>query len=208
MYKKLREELINENILLLERCKAMGINIWPGTDRTVEDVMVEVDKNSQEILKQKFGYGESGKQLKEKDLKSYYFITINLEGNKEQVKELYDKMGEAIHRYKWLRKSIFNIEYYTKKGGHPHTHIYVDTDKRRDTIIHLLSKFFKIKENYLDIKRYYGNPINHINYIKGIKKEESKEEYIDKDDKLRDEYNIPKFIDNMGGNELIVNGSE
>ena len=208
MYKKLREELINDNILLLERCKSMGINIWPGTDRTVEDVMVEVDKNSQDILRRKFGYLENGKKPNENDLKSYYFITINLEGNKEQVKELYDKMCEAIHRYKWLRKSIFNIEYYTKKGGHPHTHIYVDTDKRRDTIIHLLAKFFKIKENYLDIKRYYGNPINHINYIKGIKKEESKEEYIDKDDKLRDEYNIPKFIDNQGGNELIVNGSE
>lgn len=61
MYKKLREELIHDNILLLERCKAMGINIWPGTNRTTEDMMIEIDRNSQEILKQKFGYGESGK---------------------------------------------------------------------------------------------------------------------------------------------------
>lgn len=59
---------------------------------------------------------ESLEKTNEKDLKSYYFITINLEGNKEQIKVLYDKMLEALHRYKWLRKSIFNVEYYTKKG--------------------------------------------------------------------------------------------
>lgn len=200
MYKKLREELINDNILLLDRLKSMKYEFPTGT---LEENMIKIDKDSQEILKQKFGYGEIDKKQNEKDLKSYYFITINLEGNKEQIKDLYDKMLEALHRYKWLRKSIFNIEYYTKKGGHPHSHLYVDCNKRRDTIIWLLSKFFNIKKNYLDVKRYYGNPINHINYIKGIKKEENKEEYIDKDDKLRDEYNIPKFIDNMGGSEQV-----
>lgn len=214
MYKKLREELIHDNITLLERMKSMGVNIWPGTDRTVEDVMIEVDKNSQEILKKKFGYGENCQKIKEKDIKSYYFITINLEGNKEQVKELYDKMQEAMHRYKWLRKSIYNIEYYTLKGQHPHSHIYCDTNKRRDTIIWLLSKFFNIKKNYLDVKRYYGDPTNHIRYIMGYKKDDSKDELMEADDKLRDELNIPKYIDNInnyveqGGSELIVNGSE
>lgn len=209
MYKKLKDELTLENITMLERMKSMGINIWPGTDRTVEDFMLEVDKVSQQNLYEKFR-GESGKNNDKNDIKSYYFITVNLEqGNKEQMKELYEKMQEALHRYKWLRKSIYNIEYYTQKGQHAHSHIYCDTNKRKDTIIWLLSKFFNIKKNYLDVKRYYGNPINHINYIKGIKKDDSKDEYMKKDKELRDEYNIPDYIDNInnyqdtGGNELI-----
>lgn len=209
MYKKMKDELTMENITMLERMKSMGINIWPGTDRTVEDFMLEVDKASQESLRQKFGYGENSKTINEKDIKSYYFLTVNLKGDKDQIKGLYDKMLEALHRYKWLRKSIFNIEYYTEKGGHPHSHIYLDSDKRRDTIIHLLSKFFNIEKNYLDIKRYYGNPQNHINYIMGIKKEEAKDEYMKKDEELRDKYDIPSYIDNInnyvesGGSELL-----
>lgn len=201
----MKEELIAENITLLERMKSFGINIWPGTDRPVEEVMIEVDRNSQEILKKKFGYGENLEN--KKAVNSYYFITINLGENKEQVKELYDKMQEALHRYKWLRKSIYNIEYHTRKGAHAHSHIYLDSNKRRDSIIHLLSKFFNIEKNYLDIKRYYGNPINHINYIKGIKKEESKAEYMKKDEELRNEYNIPTYIDNIN-NYVEQGGSE
>lgn len=218
MYKKMKDELTMENITMLERMKSMGVNIWPGTDKTVEEFMIEVDKASHESLRRKFGYGENEKTIKEKDIKSYYFITINLGENKEQVKELYDKMQECLHRYKWMRNSIYNIEYYTKKGAHAHSHIYVDTNKRKDTIIQLLSKFFNIDKNYLDVKRYYGNPINHILYIKGIKKDESKKTHIDKDELLRDEYNIPKYIDNInhinefmiekGGSEQEMNGSE
>lgn len=210
MYRKLREELIHENITLLERCKAMGINIWPNSGgRTVEDMMIEIDKNSQEILKQKFGYGENCHKLnKEKDIKSYYFMTVNLEGEPNKLKDLYDKMQEAIYRYKWLRKSIINYEFYTEKGGHPHSHILMITDKRRDTIIYLLSRFFNIEKNYIDIKRYYGNPINHINYIKGIKKAESKQELLDKDTALRDELNIPPFTNLLESELEVTEGTQ
>jgi len=203
MYKKLKDELTLENITMLERMKSMGINIWPGTDRTVEDFMLEVEKVSHKNLYEKFR-GQNEKLINKKDLDSYYFITVNLGEKKEQVKELYDKMQEACHRYKWLRDSVYNIEYYTKSGNHAHSHIYVNTNKRKDTIITLLAKYFKIKNNYLDVKRYYGNPINHINYIKGIKKDVDKDEYIKKDNKLRDEYNIPAYIDNRGESEHLV----
>lgn len=196
MYKKLKEDLTMENITMLERMKSMGVNIWPGTDRTVEDFMLEVERNSQEILRNKFGNGDVAKYMLKKSLKSYYFITVNLEGNKEQFKELYDKMCEALHRYKWLRKSVINYEYYTDKGQHPHSHMVVDTIKRRDSIIDLLSKFFNIKKNYIDIKKYYGNPDNHINYVKGIKADDSKTSLMEQDTILRDELNIPPFTDN------------
>ena len=190
MYKKLREELIHDNILLMERLKAMNYNFPTGT---LEENMILIDKNSQEILKNKFKSGEIENTNKSK---SYYFITINMEGNKEQLKVLYDKMCEALHRYKWLRKSVINYEYYTEKGGHPHSHMVVDTGKRKDTIIWLLSKFFSINKNYIDIKRYYNDPINHINYVKYIKADSAKDEYINKDTLLRDEMNIPPYTDN------------
>lgn len=190
MYKKLREELIHDNILLMERLKAMNYNFPTGT---LEENMILIDKNSQEILKNKFKSGEIENSNKSK---SYYFITINKEGNKEQLKVLYDKICEALHRYKWLRKSVINYEYYTEKGQHPHSHMVVDTGKRKDTIIWLLSKFFNVNKNFIDIKRYYNDPINHINYVKGIKADSAKDEYINKDTLLRDELNIPHYTDN------------
>lgn len=190
MYKKLRDELIHDNILLMERLKAMNYNFPEGT---LEENMMIIDKNSQEILKNKFKSGEIENNNKSK---SYYFITINKEGNKEQLKELYDQVCEALHRYKWLRKSVINYEYYTKEGQHPHSHMVVDTGKRKDTIIWLLSKFFKVNKNFIDIKRYYNDPINHINYVKGIKADSAKDEYINKDTLLRDELNIPHYTDN------------
>lgn len=200
MYKKMKDELTMENITMLDRMKAMGINLWPGTDRTVEDFMLEVERNSQENLRKKFGYGQNENKPNQKDIKSYYFITINLEGEKNELLNLYDRLQEAIYRYKWLRNSIINYEYYTKNGGHPHSHIVLITDKRRDTILQLLSIFFKIKKNFIDIKRYYADPKNHINYIKGIKKDPEKDEYIKNDESLREELNIPPFTDMLVAN--------
>ena len=49
--------------------------------------------------------------------------------------------------------------------------------------------------------------MNHILYVKGIKKDESKNEYIDKDNELRNEYNIPVYIDNIN-NHQDTGGSE
>lgn len=200
MYKKMKDDLTMENITMLDRMKSMGINLWPGTERTVEDFMLEVERNSQENLKKKFGYGQNENKPNQKDIKRYYFMTINLEGDTVKLKELYDKMQDAIYRYKWLRRSIINYEYYTEKGGHPHSHIVLITDKRKDTMLYLLSRFFRIKKNFIDIKIYYGNPINHINYIKGIKADQQKAEYITKDELLREELNIPPFTDMLEAN--------
>lgn len=199
MYKRMKDELTMENITMLERMKSMGVNIWPGTNQTVEEFMITVDKNSHENLRKKFGYSENEKTIKDKDIKSYYFITVNLKGDKEQFKELYKNMEEALHRYKWLRNSIINYEYYTDKGQHPHSHIVVNTHKRRDMIILLLSKFFNVDKNFIDVKKYYGDPTAHLNYVKGIKKT-GKEVYTDADTILRDELDIPHYTDNFEKN--------
>ena len=192
MYRKLKEELTQENLVLLDRLKSMGVDKWPGTDRPVDEVIIEIENKSQNILKQKFGYDSNNKPPS----KSYYFITLGQQGEPSVLKDLYNRVQEALHRYKWFRKSIISYEYYTQKGQHPHFHAVVDTDKRRDTIIKLFSTFFKVSPNYVDVKKYYGDPQGHIKYVKGIKDDKNKQEYIDKDNALKDELNIPYFTDN------------
>lgn len=187
----MKDELIHDNILLMERLKSMKYEFPSGT---LEENMILIDKNSQAILKDKFGSGE----IKSDNSTSYYFITVNLGKEKCQIKDLYQKSLEAMHRYKWLRKSIINYEYYTEKGGHCHSHMVVDTNKRRDSIIYLLSNFYGVHNNFIDCKRYYTDPINHLNYVKGIKKDKSKEKYMELDSELRDKYNIPAYTDNWG----------
>ena len=187
----MKDELTKDNMLMLDRFKSMGQETWPGTDRSIEEVMMEIEKKSQNILKEKLGYDTNNINNPKS---TYYFITVNLTGDTTKLKDLYDRVQDAIYRYKWLRKSIINYEYYTQEGGHPHSHMVVNTNKRRDTIVKLFSTFFKVAPNYIDVKRYYGDAIKHINYVKGIKKE--KDEYIEKDTYLRDELNIPPYTDN------------
>lgn len=192
MYRKLKDELSTNNYELYEKLRDMKYE-FPG-GRTLEEEFQQIEEYSQNILKDKFG----GRENESTKSTSYYFITVNLGINKEQLKVLYQKSLDALHRYKWLRKSIINYEYYTEKGGHCHSHMVVDTTKRRDSIIFLLSKFYEIDKNYIDVKRYYNDPINHINYVKGIKKDINKEKYMDLDTELRDKYDIPPYTDNWG----------
>lgn len=194
MFRKLKEELSQKNYELYEKLRDMNYE-FPG-GRSLEEEFLQIEEYSQNILKEKFRGRENESSNKSS---SYYFITVNLGKDKDQMKELYEKSLEAMHRYKWLRKSIINYEYHTEKGGHCHSHMVVDTTKRRDSIINLLSNFYKIDKNYIDIKRYYNDPINHLNYVRYIKKDKSKESYMQLDENLRNEYNIPPYTDNWVG---------
>lgn len=204
MYRKLKEELTSDNLQIIDMLKAGGCVYAPGCEpdneygnpvKTVDEFMIEVEKASQETLRKKFGYDLTKKQSKY----NYYFITINLPETEDEEKalELYEKMQYALTKYKWLRKSIWNIEFYTASGSHPHSHCLCITERRRDCIIKILSSFFSIEPNFIDIKRFYGDGAGHINYVKGLKKEESKLEYINKDMTLRNKYNIEHYIDNL-----------
>lgn len=204
MYRKLKEELTASNLMIIDQLKAGGCEYAPGCEpgnihgnsvKTVDEFMIEVERNSQDILRKKFGI-EYNKQNKKHN---YYFITINLPATTDEEKalELYEKMQYALTKYKWLRKSIYNIEFYTAEGSHPHCHCLCITERRRDCMIKILSTFFEIEPNFVDIKRYYGDGAGHINYIKGLKKEDTKQEYINKDITLRNKYNIDHYIDNL-----------
>lgn len=205
MYKIMKDELNEQNKIIYDVCKRGGCEYWPGYEPDnkhgrepirVDDYMVTLDKYVNDLVNKRFGYDTKEKKKKRG---MYYFITINMPHTKdeEMALNLYDKMQLALTKYKWLRKSIYNIEFYTSEGSHPHCHCYVETEKRRDCIIKILSTFFDIQPNFIDIKKYYGDGQGHINYIKGLKKEDIKQEYINKDIELRNKYNIEHYIDNI-----------
>lgn len=203
MYRTLKEELTAQNLVIWDTLRGGKCIYAPGCEpdneygnpvTSLDDFMIELERKSQENLAKKFGYDK-----KTTKKTNYYFITINLPETEDESKclDLYEKMNLALTKYKWLRKSIYNIEFYTAQGSHPHCHCMCITERRRDCIIKILSNFFNIESNFIDIKRYYGDGSGHINYIKGLKKEETKQEYILKDIELRNKYNIDQYIDNL-----------
>ena len=195
MYKTMKDELTKDNIQLLERLKAMGQTTWPGTDLTIDEVMIDIDRKSQNLLRDKFGYQENKKIYRG----DYYFITINMPATEDESKfvEFSELVSYAVSKYKWLQNSIYTLEFYTAEGSHPHMHMVARTTTRRDRCIKQISTLFNIEPNFVDIKRYYGDGQGHINYIMGVKKDDSKNEYIEKDKQLRNKYNIEQYIDNL-----------
>lgn len=184
----MKKELIQDNYDLYNHLKGMNYN--PPDNQSLEDFMLDVERKSISNLKLK-------SNLPDNNTDAYYFLTINMPPD-SSFSALYDLYGEALLRYKWLRRSAAVFEYHTKEGCHPHLHSVVLTCKRRDTIIWLLSRFFKVDKNFIDCKKHYGNYTNHLNYIKGVKRDINKVSLMNQDSTLRDKYNIPHILNNLG----------
>lgn len=184
----MKKELIQDNYDLYNHLK--GMKYLPPDNQSLEDFMLDVEKKSLSNLKIKTNIPDTNTD-------AYYFLTINMPPD-SAILDLYNKFCEALVRYKWLRRSAAVFEYHTKDGCHPHCHCVVLTGKRRDTMLHLLSRFFNVDKNFIDCRKHYGNYTNHLNYIKGIKRDKDKVSLMNQDTTLRDKYNIPELLNNLG----------
>lgn len=129
-----------------------------------------------------------------KDRPREYFVTIGFL-EKSDPKHL-AKVVETISNYDWVCKMSAVLEFHTKDGVHPHLHMYLSCNLAKSKIIEKIfaCKGMKIvcqKKNFIDCK--VGLEV-HKQYILGIK-QDSKQEYIMKDRKLRDSLGIPHLFE-------------
>jgi len=122
--------------------------------------------------------------------KGFAFVGINPPADSVTLKELYD-FCVAHYPYKGYTMCV---EQNTPEGVRPHLHILhpVTGNTRKNHIIARLAKLFKVEENYINVKVSKSNPVisRWEKYLRGEKKGE-KIEYVEKDIKDRDIYNIP-----------------
>lgn len=97
-------------------------------------------------------------------------------------------------------KYIFSYEYFSGKDNHlnPHIHIFIYGDKHKGNTIKKFARFFKIEPNFVDFVKKYDviQNRNAIQYIKGEKKEEKRENSL-LDDEYREKSNIKKYYTNI-----------
>lgn len=123
--------------------------------------------------------------------KGFAFVGINPPAGSVTLKELYDF---CVAHYPYKGYTMCVEQNTPDEGVRPHLHILhpVTGNTRKNHIISRLAKLFKVEENYIDVKVSKSNPVisRWGAYLRGEKKGE-KIEYVEKDIKDRDIYNIP-----------------
>lgn len=125
----------------------------------------------------------------------HQFITVALP-NSYPLGKLDTQLTTKIN--KWLADSLAVVEYHSKSGENLHIHILRQGNYSKPKIIRDLSRKFKVDRNFIDVKRSVRDVDykNRYNYIKGIKVDDDKSEYVEKDREwrkqsgLRELYNL------------------
>lgn len=128
---------------------------------------------------------------------SHYWIGINPPPGTVTVLQLYQKTEQLFARYKMFEKGyLYCIETHTENGLRPHIHMIIrDTRPKPSRVAETLAKHYKISENSIERKKYSEGILyaEHVEYIKGNKKA-SKLDFVQNDEKILSEYNIPKYL--------------
>lgn len=94
----------------------------------------------------------------------------------------------------------FSYEFYSDDGNkfNPHIHLFLYGHQHKGNIIKLFRRFFKIEPNFVDFKMTYNKQQNEnvINYIKGKKKDEDKQNSTTKDQEYRIQHDLEDFYHN------------
>ena len=108
-----------------------------------------------------------------------------------------EKLEEKLYDEQY----VFSYEYYSGKDNHlnPHIHIFMYGDHHKGNTIKKFARFFKVEKNFVDFSKKYNKLQNDnaINYVKGIKKNQEKNENIELDDNYRSKNNIKKYYTNI-----------
>jgi len=129
-----------------------------------------------------------------KDSPRCWFVTIGFADSSE-IKTLHNII-QTILSFDWLVRCQAVLEFHTDKGHHPHVHMYIHCNLPKSKVIEKLFATKGLKKvctakNFIDCDT--GLP-RHKEYVLG-NKQESKEEYVKADKRLRLENNIPDLYE-------------
>lgn len=130
-------------------------------------------------------------KMRESNNADYRFVTVGYP-NDISAEEFVKKWRDVEDsKWNWGDDRITRFEFYRENGKyHPHVHMYIYTNKKRCQIIKELSTKSGLDKNYIDVKS--GRSETHMNYIKGIKREE-KHGDMDRDAKVRETLGISEY---------------
>lgn len=189
--KKLQDEYTRykENI---ESLFPRGMDTDEGDHVSLSDLldMLVYKGLSSELKKLQEGYDR-------REGKSHYFIGINPPPDPSNgLIELANAMETCVSKYKMFGDGyLYTLEANTDKGYRPHVHLMLLTKQKPHRIIEQLSKFFKLKANFIDCKRHFHNAMynEHIDYIIGTKRKE-KQDLVEMDNLEKDNLGIPRYL--------------
>ena len=136
----------------------------------------------------------------DKDCHTWIGINPCVLGDKSpQLKNLWDKTKNLIGRYKCVPTEglAFCVERNVSNGIRPHIHLMIigKQDDRPAHIAKTLAKYYGCPQNLIDVKKFSKKTMftEHLNYIKGIKKESKQPQVIaDKRDRIKE--NVPDYF--------------
>lgn len=128
--------------------------------------------------------------------RTHYFIGIN-PPKSINMEDLYQQMLQMINKFKMFHPDnyLMCIEQNTSNGIRPHIHLMLETKVRPARIIEQLAKHFKIDKPSIDLKKHSHSIMwdEHINYIKGKKKDEKMAD-VQQDVQDRTALGIPQYL--------------
>lgn len=119
---------------------------------------------------------------------THTFITIALpEYDYQNIEKLLKS------KIKYLKEGIFTHEFFSGEDSHanPHIHVLIRKVIEKSRIIRDLSRMFKVKGNFIDIR--YGDDQdydNRTNYLNGTKIDETKQHNCTLDNEHREKLKI------------------
>jgi len=99
--------------------------------------------------------------------------------------------------YKYLSKYVFSLEYFSKTGENLHVHMFLPYSVAKAKCIRDFSRKFRIKENFIDIRKRdtEDGAVFAESYVRGIKKDAEKAEFVQQDEEWRKANEIEKFYE-------------
>lgn len=99
--------------------------------------------------------------------------------------------------YKYLTSYVFSLEYFSKNGENLHAHMFLPYSVPKAKIIRDFSRKFKVKENFIDVrKRDTADGATRAEaYVKGLKKDFEKAEFVKQDEEWRIQNKIENFYE-------------
>jgi len=120
----------------------------------------------------------------------YYWIKISAPKDIEPLAFLAKIQG--LQKYAWFKNTIYNIEF----NPHLHSHILIrqpPATLRPARIIEQASKFVGVEPNMVYCRYFNYDYINRLNYVRGDKIPQHKQELVEKDKLDREKHNMENY---------------
>lgn len=123
-----------------------------------------------------------------------------LEDYEQLASKRYSILLKKLQKLTYISHYGFSFEFHSASGINPHVHIMLFEVKKsvnNARVIRDFSNLFKIEDNFVDVKRCRSDTTHAVLYLSG-KKILDKQEYVKKDNLLKEKLNIPQYFFSPG----------